>query len=192
MIPVTPKPEPEIFDEKVRKPGKEFLSNNPDADAKDLPPYWRNIQEELWEAYDGVCAYFSIYFEIISGASSTEHFVAKSKVRELAYEWSNYRLACLGANQKKNVHEVLDPFEIEENSFEINFTDGEVSVNKQKPIKYQALCQKTIDALKLNSSLMKAVRMRHYQDYITKSVDLNYMKTHSPFVYSEIIRQKLQ
>ena len=190
MIPVTPKPEPEKFDEQVRKPGNEFLENNPQT--TELPPYWRNVQQELWEAYEGICAYFAIYFEFATGASSTDHFVAKSKARELAYEWSNYRLACLGANRKKNIHEVLDPFELEENSFEIDFANGEILVNKQKTEAYRSLCQKTIDILELNSPALKRIRMNHYRDYAMEQVNLEYLKNHSPFVYSEIVRQGLQ
>lgn len=45
------------------------------------------------------------------GSHSTDHFIAKSSNTGQAYEWSNYRLSCLGANRSKNrFDDVLDPF----------------------------------------------------------------------------------
>lgn len=190
MIPVVPQPEPDVFDEKVRKPGNDFLRVRP-ADKTDFQPFWHNIEKELWEAYDGICSYFSIYFELADGASSVDHFIPKSQVKELAYEWSNYRLACLGANRKKHLKQVLDPFEVEKDSFFINFVDGEISVSDEKSESYQELCEKTIVALNLNSSALKSMRIKHFSNYINKEVSLQYLKTHSPFVYNEIIRQGL-
>lgn len=191
MIPVSPEPEPAVFDEKVRQPGKEYLRTRPD-EKTDFQPYWQRIEKELWEAYSGVCAYFSIYFELVSGASSVDHFIPKSQVKELVYEWSNYRLACLGANRKKQTRQVIDPFEVEPDSFFINFIDGEISVSKEKRAEYRSLCEKTIIALGLNDPELKSMRVKHFENYIQKKVSLQYLKTHSPFVYSEIIRQGLK
>ena len=101
MIPIKFEQEPDDFDKLVRQPGPEYLVRNPEAKASDLPPLWRNVLPELWEKYKGICAYYSIYLPKSIGAYSVDHFVAKSKLKELAYEWSNYRLASLSANQKK-------------------------------------------------------------------------------------------
>ena len=190
MIPVSPQPEPLDFDKKVRKPGNEFLKIHP-ANTTDIPPYWHNIEKELWTAYNGICSYFSIYFEIVDGASSVDHFIPKSKAKELAYEWSNYRLACLGANRQKNLKQVLDPFNVEKDSFFINFVDGEIYVSAEKDATYRDLCEKTITNLNLNCAALKSMRMKHFSNYINKEVSLQYLKTHSPLVYNEIIRQKL-
>ena len=56
MIPVARQPEPEIFDEQVRKRGKHWLREQawpldaPPVDASQLPAYWRETQKELWTA----------------------------------------------------------------------------------------------------------------------------------------------
>ena len=62
MIPVSPEPEPAVFDEKVRQPGKEYLRTRPD-EKTDFQPYWQRIEKELWEAYS---AKLSIVLDISS------------------------------------------------------------------------------------------------------------------------------
>ena len=107
MIPVQLQPEPADFDRNVRQPGRNWLTNHrialnaapPRASA--LPNYWTHSNKQVWYAYSGVCAYLAIYFEWVTGAASTDHFVAKSRNAGDAYEWNNYRLSCLGPNRNK-------------------------------------------------------------------------------------------
>lgn len=108
MIPVILQPEPEDFHMKVRQKGHDWLAKHGilldqvPPKASDLPNYWVASNKALWDAYSGVCAYLAIYFEWSLGAASTDHFIAKSQNAGAAYEWANYRLSCLGANNKKN------------------------------------------------------------------------------------------
>lgn len=111
MIPVQEQKEPSHFDAEVRQRGLKWLKDNgipldqPPPKSSELPPYWQEIQYDLWQAYKGVCAYLCIYFDWPLGASSTDHFTAKSRHAGLAYEWSNYRLSCLGANRSKGKYD---------------------------------------------------------------------------------------
>ena len=57
MIPVTPQPEPEDFDTKVRQKGLRWLAEH-DIDITDplpsrtkLPPYWRACLDELHQSF---------------------------------------------------------------------------------------------------------------------------------------------
>ena len=188
MIPVALQPEPSDFDVKVRQPGRCYLQQHPTGD---LPPYWQTMTQELWKVYGGICAYLAVFFEFATGAASTDHFVAKSQERSLAYEWSNYRLASLAMNRRKGIHEVLDPCEIEANSFFINFLDGEIYPNPEKTEDYRISCQKTIDVLQLNDAPCKRMRLEHFQEFAEGNVSLSYLKQKSPFVFQKVIRQKL-
>lgn len=192
MIPVTPQPEPPDFDVKVRQPGRNYILLNPRASAADLPPLWREMNRTLWETYNGICSYLAVFFEFATGASSTDHFAPKSKNIQDAYEWSNYRLACLAANRRKNTHIVLDPFTMQSESFTIDFLDGEITPNETKSLRYQGFCQHTIEILGLNDPDIKKMRVRHFDDYWNDLVNLEWLQRYSPFVYSEIIRQQLQ
>jgi len=198
MIPVTPAPEPAVFDAEVRQPGLKWLASKgieadkpPPAPAK-LPAHWQKASKELWDAYRGVCAYLCIYFEWPLGAHSTEHFVAKSRDASLAYEWANYRLSCLGANRRKNrFDDVLDPFEIEPDTLELNLASGGIKPNPRKYGDIPERARATIERLGLDVPEMNDMRARHFEDYLRADVSEAYLERHSPFVWYEAHRKNL-
>lgn len=199
MIPVTPKPEPCDFNTEVRQKGLGWLKINninldmPLSKGVKLPRYWSNSNRQLWKSYNGICAYLAIYFDWPIGAASTDHFVAKSKLPRLAYEWSNYRLSALGPNRNKNkFDDVLDPFDISEDTFRINFANGEVYPNPSLSEQDLAKAIQTIKRLKLDNEDCRQMRIRHFMKYQRKEVTLKHLETDSPFVYLEVIRQGLQ
>jgi uncharacterized protein (TIGR02646 family) len=197
MIPVVPQPEPAHFDERVRQRGRDWLRaqgwslNAPAPVPGDLPSYWRATNKDLWQAYRGICAYLSIYFDWALGAASTDHFVAKSADAGQAYEWANFRLSCLGANRQKNrFDDVLDPFEMAADTFELNPVNGEIapsaSLDENNPVK--AMAKATIQRLGLNAEETKAMRARHVSDFLERHVTADYLRRHSPFVAYELSR----
>jgi uncharacterized protein (TIGR02646 family) len=195
MIPVTLQPEPADFDVKVRQKGHAWLANEgispnlPPPKASKLPNYWSASNKQLWDAYKGECAYLAIYFELVSGANSTDHFVAKSKNSGDAYEWNNYRLACLGANRNKNkFDDVLDPFGLSHNTFVLNLATGNIKPNPTLGTTEKAAARKTISRLKLNSAEHKKMRARHYSEYLEHKTP-RILKKYSPFVWYEADRQ---
>lgn len=197
MIPVQLQPEPSDFDQKVRQPGRAWLVKNqinlnqPPSDASKLPPFWQKMTEQLWESYSGVCAYLAIYFEFATGAASTDHFIAKSSLAGQAYEWANYRLSCLGPNRNKNkFDDVLDPFEINEQTFELNLVNGEIKPSQTLSADMQFAAQKTIDRLKLDNDQCRRMRQGAFTRYLRKK-DEETLKELAPFVWYEAQRQGL-
>lgn len=195
MIPVVLAPEPEKFDKWVRKPGLAWLRENehlldvPLPEKKYLPAYWRHLNQDLWEAYGGVCAYLAIYFEWVTGASSTDHFVAKSSQAGLAYEWSNYRLSCLGANRNKNkFDDVLDPMGLAPDTFTLNLVSGEIAPGSGLDAATAQQAQATIRRLHLDSPEHNRMRQRHYRQYLHHK-DAQTLRELSPFVWYEAQRQ---
>lgn len=159
MIPVALQPEPADFDIKVRQRGHAWLwrqgiaLNAAPPRAADLPNYWSHSNKQLWEAYSGVCAYLAIFFEWSTGAASTDHFVPKSLNAGDAYEWSNYRLSCLGPNRNKHkFDDVLDPIGLTPNTFVVNFASGSISPNPAMSTAQRKAARKTIRRLKLDSA----------------------------------------
>ena len=159
MIPVTQQAEPNDFDVNVRQPGHAWLIANaislnaaPPAPSK-LPRYWSKSNKQLWDLYGGVCAYLAIYFDWVTGASSTDHFVAKSINAGDAYEWNNYRLSSLGPNRnKREFADVLDPVGLQPETFLLNLSNGEIFANPNLSPADVVLANKTIKRLKLNSA----------------------------------------
>lgn len=193
MIPIIEQAEPVDFDAKVRIPGKKWLLNN----GNDIPQtkkggYWTKCKEDVYNAYNGICAYYAYFIEKSSGAVSIDHFKPKSIYRDIAYEWTNFRLACLQANSyKSNYEDVLDPFLLKGDTFFINFSDGSVIVNCNYDQLIQTKASETIQRLRLNDKNLCNKRVGDFDDFIQGYVSLEYLEHRSPFVWYEIKRQKL-
>ena len=202
MIPVQPQPEPTNFDKKVRQPGQEWLRKKGFSSDQPLPvktkpkAFLRECLDELHQEYGGVCAYLAIYIERATGSASADHFVAKSTSEAyLVYEWSNYRLACLAMNARKRAFdEVLDPFDLPENVFQLNLTTGRIYVNPVLEMKDRKLfddANVTIYRLKLDDGINRGKRTKHFGDYVQKSISESHLRENSPFVWHEAQRQGL-
>ncbi|MCX7049845.1 MAG: hypothetical protein NTX50_30725 [Candidatus Sumerlaeota bacterium] len=204
MIPVARQDPPDMFDfdGKVRKPGIRWLREHKISRNQPLPPqapkHWRKCEKALWKAYGGVCAYLCIYFEWALGAHSVDHFIAQSKSAGLAYEWSNYRLSCLGANRRKNrFDDILDPFRIAPETFVLNLACGNISPNPVLPAALKKKAEDTIRRLKLDDPENNNMRAEHFGNCCALDSSGNpiwspeYLKMKSPFVWYEARRQGL-
>lgn len=196
MIPVLLQREPKDFHVEVRQKGQTWLTNHgiplnaAPPKASKLPRYWSHSNLQLWKAYSGTCAYLAIFFEWSTGASSTDHFIAKSLHAGDAYEWNNYRLSCLGANRSKAAHSVLDPIGLQPETFILNLAKGNVRVNPALSASVKASARRTMARLKLNAPELKAARARHFDEYRKHKHEETFRKL-SPFVWYEARRQGL-
>jgi len=190
MIHVEPQPEPDTFDQTVRQPGRTWLAAHPN-EADPLEPHWQRCLLDLFEAYDGTCAYLAVRIQRGTGARTTDHFAPKSKQRDRAYEWSNYRLTCQLMNARKNAFEdVLDPFEVRNGWFEVEFSFLQVRPNPELDEQTQGRVQATICRLKLNDPECIAAREQHYDEYLIGG-DIGYLDRWCPFLALELRRQGL-
>ena len=186
MIHVEPQPEPPDFDARVRQPGQEDLAM-PDGE---LRPHWSNCAQQLWQAYRGICAYSSLYIPRGTGARSVDHLLPKSKRREQAYEWTNYRLACVRMNARKNAfEEVLDPFEVQDGWFTLELSTLEVLPAEGLPEDLHQRVQETIDRLSLNDDEFVRAREAYYHDYLSGEVQFRHLSRYFPFLAKELVRQ---
>jgi uncharacterized protein (TIGR02646 family) len=198
MMPVTPAPEPASFDLKVRQPGLKWLATKGLAGLAALPPktkiraYWTQCLPELLTGYGRVCAYASLRIAKVTGAHSVEHFAPKSRATDQAYEWSNYRLACAKMNARKNnFTDVLDPFLIGPNTYELNVLDG--SMEPSARLQGQALADAitTRERLNLDDHEMRDARLDIINGYFANRFDTAFLREESPFIWSELQRQGL-
>ncbi len=188
MIRVEPQPEPPDFDASVRQPGLEALAER----RQTLPAYWRRCLDDLHTAYRGICAYACIYIDRATGARSVEHFVAKSSDPLLAYEWSNYRLACSLVNSRKGAFaDVLDPFEIEDGWFVLEFSFLQILPDPSLDPELRTRVQETIVRLGLHTKECRDARAEYFDDYVLGHIDFHYLERKSPFVAKEMKRQAL-
>jgi uncharacterized protein (TIGR02646 family) len=198
MIPVAAQPEPASFDAEVRLKGLAHLRQKGIPLGQPLPakaeiePYWRAFLTDLHQAYGGVCAYLGIFFERVMGGGSVDHFIAKSTNAGLAYEWSNYRLACSTMNsRKREYNDVLDPFLLAPALFQLELITGHIYPNPDLNDVPMRLVEETIERLGLDDSQCRELRARWYQDYLERHLSSVYLKGKAPFVWSEANRQGL-
>lgn len=198
MIHVEEQPEPANFDGDVRQKGLANMRrrgidpNQPLPSGIKLKPCWRECLDDLYASYEGICAYLAVYIVRGTGTASADHFVAKSAQPSLAYEWRNYRLACLAMNRIKNKFEdVLDPFEVENDWFHLELVSGRIYPNPSLDQPLMDSVEKTIKRLKLDEQIHRKMRLEHFLDCINKQVTQNHLRRHSPFVYYEAKRQGL-
>lgn len=198
MIPVTAQPEPADFDVKVRKKGLAYLArkgfslNQPFPPKTEIKPYWRDCLSDLHRSYGGVCAYLCVFFERVTGSGSVDHFIAKSANAGLAYEWSNYRLACSTMNSRKREYaDVLDPFELTERMFRLDLVTGHIYPNPNLDQTTRDAVKETIQRLGLDDALCRELRTDWYQYHLRGDISSTYLEQKSPFVWYEAKLQGL-
>ncbi|NJL27279.1 MAG: hypothetical protein HC897_04990 [Thermoanaerobaculia bacterium] len=204
MIPVSPQPEPANFHDVVRTPGLRWLKENkidlerPIPPQKKLPPRWRHCLADLHLAYGGICAYLCVFIERCTGGSSVDHFIAKSQQPGLAYEWSNYRLACTTMNaRKRDYSTVLDPFQLEPETFFLELVTGRIYPNPQLPAEYREQAQLTIERLRLDDATCREMRRQNFTHYVelrgpARNAQVETWLEHKyPFLWYEANRQGL-
>lgn len=198
MIPVDPQPEPANFEQDVRQKGLAYLKEKGIPLDRPLPPktaihpYWRDCLDDLYQSYWGTCAYLAVFFERFTGGASVDHFVAKSARADLAYEWSNYRLACSTMNSRKWTYDdVLDPFEVGKDWFYVELVSGHIYANPDLTKRTRRRVDHTITRLGLDDYGNREMRAGHYQDYRAGFYTSEFLRKRSPFVWYEAQRQGL-
>ncbi len=192
MIAVKPRPEPASFNAQVRVPGNAWLVRHPPSHKKKLPDYWRRCLPDLRTSYKGICAYFCCYVRPATGGGSADHFVPKSKARNVAYDWDNYRFACTRMNsRKRDASDVLDPFFLMDGWFTIYFPTMRVKPSGGLSATDLQKVKATIKRLKLNSRECIEERAEYWDDYRTNNISAFQLQKHAPFIAMEAARQGL-
>lgn len=204
MIPVSAQPEPASFDAKVRRPGARWIERHQLSRRKrlpaglELPPFWRACLDELHRGHGGICAYLCIYIERVTGAASTDHFIAKSGALRQAYEWSNYRLACTTMNnRKRDFDTVIDPFTLRPGRFHLELMLGRIYPAPGISRPERKAVQETIVQLGLDDADCRELRARRFDDYLKlRGAQRNpaaedHLRRYAPFIHAEAKRQRL-
>ncbi len=188
--------EPDDFDDKVRQKGIKFLTNTPLPSSKQWGShsYWTDVKGTLYDLYDGICSYCCTWISP-KGNEHVDHYVPKSKNPSLAYEWSNYRLSSGRINGIKREFDVLDPFEIKDGWFAIDFDTLKVKAGDDAPDHMRQAVESSIERLKLNDLNTTIKDRQHWLNLYIKKKDstaLEILQRHAPFIAAELKRQKLE
>lgn len=192
VIPVEPKPEPPDFDQKVRIPGMQYLRDNPNPTSWDNKEYWRECLLELYSTYNRICAYSAHWIPRDTGLATVDHFIPKSVNASMAYEWDNYRLSSHRMNSRKREYQdVLDPFEIKEQTFVIDFLTLEIKPIDSMNANMIYKADNTIKRLKLNDTLCVESRIDWLEPFTKEKYGFDFLEEKAPLLAYEIKRQKI-
>jgi hypothetical protein len=192
VIRVQPRPEPADFAAKVRVPGQALLRTKPRPSGDDYRkyPYWRECLQQLHSAYGEVCAYSAMW---IPSGYTLDHFRPKQRYPNLAYEWSNYRLAMdLVNNSKGNSEIVLDPFLVTNGWFVLDKATLFVQPEPTLTDVVRTRVQSSINTLRLNHPRLVSQRFQILRNYIDGKHRLDSVQEKYPFIAAEIARQRIK
>ncbi len=193
MIKLVCQPEPSNFDKNVRQKAIHYFSIHSypkTAIGWKGKDYWTLALNDLYEAYGGICCYCAEWISHSTGSPTVDHFIPKSIAPDLAYEWSNFRLASLKYNRaKSNYTDILDPFEIEPGWFVLHFPSLQVLANRQLPTEVQQKIEITIEKLGLRDEVSIKSRYRWLKKYNEYNNPFQFLKDNAPFIAYEIGRQ---
>jgi hypothetical protein len=179
MIRFLPTTEPAGFDDRCRRPGAAWLLRNPPP--KRPRDFWSPFKPQLADAFDGLCAY-SCMFEPVG---TVDHFLSYSEHRDRAYEWRNYRLASQWINSsKQNADDkVLDPFDVEDDWFEILLPSLQLVLTDRVPPEHRARAEYTLLRLRLRDD-ERVIRQRAewYRMYVDGELSLEGLRKKAPLI----------
>lgn len=195
MMHIDPRPEPDIFNDRVRVPGMKYLTHTPSPTTSEFNnhSYWLRVLRNLHDAYRGICAYSCHWIPYDTGADTVEHFLPKAIYPKQAYEWDNYRLVCGTLNGRKGIFDdVLDPFHIENGWFVMDFPSLQVKPAEGLDGTLTTQVWATINRLRLNhdGTCLRA-RKRYVKYYCKGCIDMAYLWEEAPFIAYELERQEL-
>lgn len=188
MIRVPKVPEPPEFEKTVRRPGKQWQENNPDR--TEYPGYWARVRIPLAEGFENRCGYTAMWLPPYEG--QVDHFIAQADDRSQVYEWSNFRYVSPSLNAKKKAGQKwLDPFDVENDWFELNAFTLELRLTDKVPDSMRDIAERTLDKLGLRDSPALIRQRRSWYDaHAQKGGDLDWLRQCAPLVASAI--EKLQ
>jgi hypothetical protein len=185
------------YETKVRVPGEAFLALNPSPTRKEFKrhDYWKEIHDEMYDAYRGICMYCASWTpRTPQGASfqqtTIDHFISKAVLPQLAYDWENFRLCRndINTNKGQDIH-VPDPFGIRNDWFEIDFTTWRVGPSNTAPAYIRQRIRSTFVRLGLNEDAYIEERQNAAAIYVYRPNERIEPRVLYPFLTAEIERQ---
>jgi len=130
--------------------------------------------------------------------SHCDHFKAKDEFPNEAYEWLNYRFVCALPNIRKRKDTILDPFQIKDGWFRIDFPSLLVKPAPDLDKDVTQRIEGTINTLKLNDeTTCRNAREEAVKEYCRYARDgspekaMEFARRKFPFVAMEIERNEL-
>lgn len=195
-MPVKRFQEPTDFNVRVRQKGLLFLAKTPRPTSMQWSKhaYWQDILPDMRLLHNSICNYCATWIPYSTGQHSVDHFRNKDDHPNEAYEWSNYRYVSSRFNSRKRKHEIIDPFNVQQGAFHIDFTNFFIikSAAITDPV-ISTLIENTINFLGFNTDQeLVNERFQFFKYYKDQIITFDYLLTCAPFLAYELERQGLR
>ncbi len=123
---------------------------------------------------------------------TVEHYLSRENYRNLTYEWSNLRFASAWINSTKGTldDQVLDPFDLGEDWFEILLPSLQLVLTDKVPLQQREKAEFTLERLRLcDDERVLRQRQSWYQLYLDGDLTLQGLEKKAP-ILARAIRKK--
>jgi hypothetical protein len=187
MIPVQKVKKPKDFDQVVKRPGKDWLKNNPKAQRPKA--LWTEYTADLAAGFQNLCGYAAM---LDPTGGTVDHYLSFKNHRNLTYEWSNYRFASgtLNSSKKNEDDKVLDPHDVGDGWFEILLPSLQMRVTDLVPQDMRAKAEYTLKRLKLRDG-ERIIKWRKswYDMYLANELPLAGLRKVAPLLAQAVERE---
>ena len=186
-------PEPPDFDARARQPGNQWLDQNLDENGQlskgtRPPDRWSDFKGQLADGFNNLCAY-SVMYEPVG---TVDHYLSCDNHPRMAYTWSNYRYLSGWINSSKGTldEQVLDPFQVEDDWFEILLPSLQLVLTDAVPHIERDHAQFTIERLHLRDD-ERVIRQRQqwYRMYQEGNLTLEGLEDVAPLIARAVQEQ---
>ncbi|MBK7536784.1 MAG: hypothetical protein IPI49_15755 [Myxococcales bacterium] len=192
-------PKPEGFDNAAQR-GKEWLGSPPDARAKKRPSCWLDLvpgsttvrfRDKLAEGFRYLCGYSAMY--VPNG--EVDHIVSETEDPTRLYDWENYRYADGWINASKKAlpaNEVLDPFEVRDDWFEIILPSLQLVMTEAVPEELRDRARTMLDRMHLaHDERVLRQRREWYRMYLEGELtSLEALAKKAPLIARAVAKQQ--
>jgi hypothetical protein len=124
---------------------------------------------------------------------TVDHYLSCHEHRERAYDWSNFRFASQWINSSKRSADdaVLDPFEVEDDWFEILLPSLQLVVTDRVPPEQRTRAEHTLRRLHLRDD-ERVIRQRAewYRMYTDGEINLEGLRRKAPLIAWAVVKQQ--
>ncbi len=172
--------------EGVERRGATWLAEHPGAKR----PYdlWSDFRGHLADGFTNLCGYSAMYEPV----GTVDHFVSYDEDPARAYDWHNYRFcaAWFNASKKKlRAADVLDPFEVQDDWFEVLLPSLELVATAALPPALSAQAATMLKRLGNDERVMRQRRAWHKR-YERRQITLEVLAEFAPLLARAVEKQQ--
>jgi hypothetical protein len=125
---------------------------------------------------------------------TVDHFLSRNRHRHLSYEWSNFRYVSHWLNSSKQALDarVLDPFDVQDEWFEIVLPSLVMRLTRCVPARVRPLAEFTLRRLQLDDGdRVYDQRKIYYDEFVETGHPIGWLERRAPMLATAVRRERV-